>query len=568
MNSTSCHKIKTVAPVPGGEVPLHTPIQLKYLRMPLDKRRANFIDEAFRKELASEGFWPRPVTLEWECSDDCGDEFTVVISTSPEFAEGTCVVHVVNGRRLEVTNLMVATTYYWKVQCGKECSEVSSFVTEDVAPRLLRIPELWNCRDLGGRIGMEGRRVRQNMAIRTGGFTHNAQKVLYSLEELQSIPNFNERLKAMKAATTLLQNFPRKELPYLLDGAWTVFRPPMKAFGDAELELVDALTEIPEEFLGAKAVKMTVNDNYGVAMNDPIANLPAVLMMDFVSPEEGIMPFTCGADWFWYLRLNGVTIYDRRNGNDKPSDKNSYMLFLPVRKGHNLLTVYLGSGLASFVWYCAPVPSGTALEDVIASGLAENESIFSTFCNQGKRDAQGNVLYTKGDLVLNDEGLDYLVNVLKMKSEIDLRGGGECSGLTGSPVGDDVKWFNISSNSYSGMQSNPGRQGFAEVFRIFLDEKNYPIVFHCIGGQDRTGSIAFILNALLGVQEDELFLDWECSAFWNTSLDFRHEAYFDGMVESFRKWPGDTINEKVENYVLSIGFSHKDIRHFRDIMLE
>ena len=43
---------------------------------------------------------------------------------------------------------------------------------------------------------------------------------------------------------------------------------------------------------------------------------------------------------------------------------------------------------------------------------------------------------------------------------------------------------------------------------MFLDPANYPIDFHCIAGQDRTGAVAFILNALLGVEEEELYLDW------------------------------------------------------------
>jgi len=565
----SCCGIEPVSPAQGSEVVLHTPIQQKFLQMPREERRAYFADKACRKELISEGFYPQPVVLSWKTCKDCQKEFTVTLSTSPDFAEGTCTTYTTKEKQLEVTNLMIATTYYWKVQCEKKCSRVSSFVTEDVAPRLLKIRKVGNCRDLGGRIGLNGRRVKQNMVLRTAGLNQNAQAVYYTPEELQQNPQFLEKVKELNATTQLLKDAVKEEVPFLLNGEWTVFLPEMESFGDEELAQVDALTEIPETFLGAKGVKMTADKDGAITPGKFIASLPSVLMMDFVSPKTGIMPFACGADWYWYLRLNGITYYDRRGGNDKLSAKDNYMLFLPVKEGHNLVTVYLGSGSGGFTWYCGPVPQGMPLETVVESGIQENEGILvRASTKQGKRDENGKQIYTKGESNLNQEGLDFLQNTIGLKTEIDLRGEKETACMTGSPAGDNVNWFNFSSSSYAGMQGDWGREQFTKTFRIFLDEKNYPIDFHCIAGQDRTGSVAFILNALLGVCEEELYLDWESTGFWNKSKDFRHEPLFDKLVAGFQKWPGNTINEKVENYILSLGFTQEDIQHFRDIMLE
>ena len=49
------------------------------------------------------------------------------------------------------------------------------------------------------------------------------------------------------------------------------------------------------------------------------------------------------------------------------------------------------------------------------------------------------------------------------------------------------------------MKTRQGREAFAAAFRLFLDPGNYAIDFHCIAGQDRTGTLSFILLALLGV---------------------------------------------------------------------
>lgn len=109
------------------------------------------------------------------------------------------------------------------------------------------------------------------------------------------------------------------------------------------------------------------------------------------------------------------------------------------------------------------------------------------------------------------------------------------------------------------MQSDEGREVFIDTFKVFLDESKYPIIMHCIAGQDRTGAVAFILNGLLGVEEEELYLDWEVTGFWNPSAMFRHEHLFDKLVEGFKTWPGKNLNEKIEG---KRPFSTLDVQPF------
>jgi len=119
------------------------------------------------------------------------------------------------------------------------------------------------------------------------------------------------------------------------------------------------------------------------------------------------------------------------------------------------------------------------------------------------------------------------------------------------------------------MVSEKGQELFANVFEKFLDKSNYPIVFHCISGQDRTGSVAFILNGLLGVSEEDLYRDWEATGFWNRNTTwFVHANLFDKLVKSLDSYEGDTINDRIYAYVKSSGFTDDDINRFRAIMLE
>ena len=46
---------------------------------------------------------------------------------------------------------------------------------------------------------------------------------------------------------------------------------------------------------------------------------------------------------------------------------------------------------------------------------------------------------------------------------------------------------------------------------VFAEPANFPILFHCQLGRDRTGTLAFVLGALLGVSFEDLCLDYELS---------------------------------------------------------
>ena len=169
---------------------------------------------------------------------------------------------------------------------------------------------------------------------------------------------------------------------------------------------------------------------------------------------------------------------------------------------------------------------------------------------------------------LNDFARKYAKKTLCIRTDVDLRSDRECFGMTGSPLGPEVMWLHVPSSAYSGFHKKEGKEAFAKVFRAFLDEGRYPIVFHCIAGADRTGSLAFVLEALLGVDEDELYKDWEVTGFDQSKLDFRHETRFDKLVKGFDGYPGVTIHERVVAFVKSCGFTDADIARFRELMLE
>ena len=203
----------------------------------------------------------------------------------------------------------------------------------------------------------------------------------------------------------------------------------------------------------------------------------------------------------------------------------------------------------------------------------------------GRRVRQGRVYRTAG---LNDNAWNFgegkvpgrsritranakvLLDDLGVKTDLDLRSARECFGMSFSPLGTSVNWIQVPSSAYDRMTNTTALAAFRQAFKLFLDEANYPILFHCIGGQDRTGTLAFILNGLLGVSEEELYRDWESTAFWNPDTGwFNHKQRFDTLIALFSTFPGETMNDKIHHYVTRLaGLSAADVALFRDLMLE
>ena len=169
---------------------------------------------------------------------------------------------------------------------------------------------------------------------------------------------------------------------------------------------------------------------------------------------------------------------------------------------------------------------------------------------------------------IKPDAAKYVVETLGVKTDLDLRTDAETFGMTGSPLGEKVRWVHISSSEYNGIVKGKGREAFIADFKVFLDEANYPIVFHCIAGADRTGSLACVLNGLLGVDADLLHRDWQYTWMGRKKPQQAPEKLWERLMTGLSTFEGATLNAKIENFVLSCGFTADDIAKFRKLMLE
>ncbi len=178
---------------------------------------------------------------------------------------------------------------------------------------------------------------------------------------------------------------------------------------------------------------------------------------------------------------------------------------------------------------------------------------------------RGAQLDIKGTSRLTAQGAELLGTDIALGLEIDLRTASETGGLTKSIV-TSAKYLNSRIGSYTAAFSSDQKELFRQIFASYADVNNYPIYVHCVYGADRTGTVCYILNALLGVDEKTLIQDYEFTTFSDAGLrSAATNAEMKAFLSSFCAFSGDTPAEKAENYLLSIGVTNEEISTIRGI---
>ena len=163
-------------------------------------------------------------------------------------------------------------------------------------------------------------------------------------------------------------------------------------------------------------------------------------------------------------------------------------------------------------------------------------------------------------------GIKEAVSHLKIKTEIDLRGASESSNITQSVLGENVNYFRCSMN-YDSDIMNTNAEQVRQVFAILSDVNNYPVIFHCHIGTDRTGFIAYLINGLLGVSKQDLYKDYLFSNFGDIDGSRSMDDISGRYVERIDRLEGRNLSAKIKNYLLSVGVTEKQIEAVISIML-
>lgn len=172
-----------------------------------------------------------------------------------------------------------------------------------------------------------------------------------------------------------------------------------------------------------------------------------------------------------------------------------------------------------------------------------------------------------GERRVTDGGIATLREDFRIRTDLELRSSSESTGMGDTVLGAGVRWVKEPFVAYEAVDNViRGREPFAKIFSLFTKGENYPILMHCADGQDITGTLAFLLNGLLGVGEDDLCRDWEASVFSNPGTTCS-PARLRGFLKYLNGFPGRTVQERIVAYAHGCGITDAEIDAFRAIML-
>lgn len=159
-----------------------------------------------------------------------------------------------------------------------------------------------------------------------------------------------------------------------------------------------------------------------------------------------------------------------------------------------------------------------------------------------------------------------------IRAELDLRGNSEAGNIKASALGSEVEYKRISlgqtSTYYKGLTTYRN-QYIQDVKYVFSCVRaNKPVYFHCAIGADRTGTLAFLLEGVLGVSESDIYKDYELTtfSFFNTT---RTKGSLSEAIALIKSIPAQTLEEQFYKFFTdSLGISAADVDAFRAKMLE
>jgi len=166
---------------------------------------------------------------------------------------------------------------------------------------------------------------------------------------------------------------------------------------------------------------------------------------------------------------------------------------------------------------------------------------------------------------VTQSSLNTMLTVLGIKTDIDLRlSTDNFHGTDG--LGAGVKHLYYSAPMYSNIfNSEDNKEKIRAVFSDLAVESNYPIYLHCTYGTDRTGTVCYLLEALLGLDEESMMKDYLLSGLHHGGYVSLEEM--NAFVEKLNSLPGNSMRDKVEGFLISIGVTEEEISNIRRIFL-
>lgn len=207
-------------------------------------------------------------------------------------------------------------------------------------------------------------------------------------------------------------------------------------------------------------------------------------------------------------------------------------------------------------------------------GLSNVRDIGGYTTQDGKTVKQGMIIrgpefdgIIESDYAVSEESIKAMMDTFGFAYDMDLRAEYLFeSGFT-SYLGEGVKHSFYNAQAYEVIFDPLYMDGIKRIFSDMANEENYPMYLHCTYGADRTGTIVFLLQGILGLSNEQMIREYQMTGFY--SHKYAISTQYEAIVEGVKSKTGDSLQEKIVSFLENdVGVSKEDIEAIRNILLE
>ena len=167
---------------------------------------------------------------------------------------------------------------------------------------------------------------------------------------------------------------------------------------------------------------------------------------------------------------------------------------------------------------------------------------------------------------ITEAGKRTLTDDLCIRTDLDIRG---IKDEPRSPVLDTerVKWINIPLAAYEHVFTAEQLARYGQSYKLLTYPESYPLIVHCWGGIDRTGTWLYVLGGMLGVSEEDLGLDYEMSSFSRWGRRSRYSEQFLALRKGLFTY-GETFQDACTGFMKAGGLTDEELDVIRALLLE